>query len=198
MQYDQKRAYLRLQKCASTYVTATLSRHGICQQFTGVPHDNRVTSPEVAALCESRFCFTFIRHPLDWLGSIWRFRNGQGWGTHQELDDCRHETFDGFIEQYLVKHPGFVSELFEQFTGTLEDPLCDYIGRSENAEEDIRELFGILQIDFQEELLPPDRMNVSRTDTDLSRYRRDLRDAVTESECRVIETYSYPLWADVR
>ena len=36
MLYDDKRAYLRLQKCASTYLRDALQAHGLCEQFTGI------------------------------------------------------------------------------------------------------------------------------------------------------------------
>jgi hypothetical protein len=198
MQYDDKRAYLRLQKCASTFTVRFLKQSGLCLQRVGQPHDNRLTNPEVHKICQTRWCFTIVRHPLDWLGSIWRFRTGAGWGTHQELDDCRHDTFDGFIENYLRLHPGFVSDLFQQFTGTANAPLVHYVGRSETVVDDLRMVCQLTDAHFREDLLPKERMNVSKQDRELSAYRRDLRDAVMEAERFAIARYKYDLWTDVR
>lgn len=192
--YDEERIYLRLQKCASNYVTHTLHAHGICRQYTGTYHDNPATSARVQDLVQGRFAFTFVRHPLDWLGSIWRFRTGLQWGEHQELDDCRHETFDGYIENYLRLHPGFVSELYEQFCGPPDNPYVAFVGRVENVGVDLVQLFASLELQFDPEKLPKKRLNKSLADASLTEYRPDLRDAVMEAERKAIERFGYGVW----
>jgi hypothetical protein len=199
MHYDDKHAYLRLQKCGSSYIAAVLRAHKICQAWTGKYHDNPVTSEKVREVLADRrrIAFTFIRHPLDWLASIWRFRTGQGWGTQQELDDCRHESFNGFIDNYLRLHPGFVTELFEQFTGPADSPFVDFVGRLEFMPEDLPLAFLLMGVELQEDLLPDGKQNVSRTDPNLSRYLPHRRDLVMEAEQGAIERHNYWYWEHV-
>lgn len=61
--------------------------------------------------------FTVVRNPFGWYASFWAFRDKLGWGGDLVLGaDCVSDTFVGFLEKALIKHPRFLTELFARYT----------------------------------------------------------------------------------
>jgi len=100
------------------------------------------------AATEGRFVFTFVRHPLTWYASFWKFRwkaaEARGRPVEEGLqedarrcdepiDEClvdergRPRPFAAFMEQCLARHPGFLSHKYALYTDKAH-----FIGRQES------------------------------------------------------------------
>jgi hypothetical protein len=88
-----------------------------------------------------RFTFAFVREPLSWYGSIWRFRNQHQFHKHPihgglPYDQFIDLDFPDFVAQVAEHLPGFLSNHYELFVGPPENEI-DFIGRYENLEGDL-------------------------------------------------------------
>jgi hypothetical protein len=90
------------------------------------------------------FKFCFVREPLGWYVSWWRYMEGMNWRTWGSetdpylwsplamLNGLGSPDFNTFVENVNRKRPGFVTELFGRFAR----PSVDFIGRQENLRDD--------------------------------------------------------------
>ena len=92
---------------------------------------------------EGKFTFTFVRNPLTWYQSFWRYRrmeakDGQTmWRDAFILDEkCKAETFNKMVVNSIEKFPeGFITSLYQEFVGK-DLKKVDFIGKQENLEND--------------------------------------------------------------
>lgn len=71
--------------------------------------------------------FTFVRNPLDWYRSFWKYQLQQegGWNTWERftwhplspVGRCSHNTFEDFLRSSLEMNGGFVSRMYEWYAG---------------------------------------------------------------------------------
>jgi len=108
--------------------------------------------------------FCFVRHPIRWYESYFRYMKGLGWPSfgglstsrwhpNAELFDLSDETLEGFMRNVLDRCPGYLARMYEWFTGPVAassnaagpmiQPVddhataCTYIGRQERLVEDL-------------------------------------------------------------
>jgi hypothetical protein len=96
---------------------------------------------------EIAFSFSFVRHPLTWYESYFRYQTQNGWSSVEEnspdnlgpwvLDGCKSDKFSTFIDNCLTQLPGAYSQLVELYVGTIGVPLVDFIGKLETIAEDL-------------------------------------------------------------
>jgi hypothetical protein len=138
--------FLHIPKCGGTWVLHALSA-------LGLPLD---TQPEGLQHCiaatEGRFVFTFVRHPLTWYQSFWKYRitRAEAAGgllderireavsqANEEIDEClvdhsgRPASFADFVRQCVLRHPGFLSHKFGLYTAKAH-----FVGRQESLHAD--------------------------------------------------------------
>lgn len=89
---------------------------------------------------KSRFRFCFVRNPLSWYESFWRYSKSIGSPIYkyphplEKICSCYDDDFNCFIEKSLDICPGFVSEMYLRFVY----PDISFVGRTENLEEDLK------------------------------------------------------------
>lgn len=100
---------------------------------------------------EGFFKFCFVRHPLKWYESYWKFCSALGWPRwgeecdvaryhiNAELNDCADDDFNGFVRKVVKKHPGYVTELYGRYTR-----CADFVGKQETLANDL--LFVLQQL----------------------------------------------------
>lgn len=83
---------------------------------------------------KDRKSFGFVRNPIDWYTSFWKYRMKNNWDNNFVLDrECRSTNLEIFVRNCLDKYPeGFVSTLFKEFTEDL-----DFVGKQENLKNDL-------------------------------------------------------------
>jgi hypothetical protein len=109
-----------------------------------------------AAMAANAFKFCFVREPLKWYESYWRFmqiRNWVFWGD--ELDPYRwhpnamlnglgSSDFNQFMHNVNKKRPGYVTEMF----GWYARPGVQFVGKQESLQEDLIQAFSMMKLDI--------------------------------------------------
>jgi hypothetical protein len=123
-----------------------------------------VKSPRAPArISPDSFRFCFIREPLKWYESYWRFMvglnwNWKTWGDESDpykwhpcamLNDLESDDFNTFVSNVNKKRPGFVTEMY----GWYVRPGIGFVGKQENLRHDLLRLFSIMKLDVD-----PDRV----------------------------------------
>lgn len=104
------------------------------------------------------FWFCFVRHPVRWYESFWRYMCKREWpslgnrvdiaGTHPlaMLNGLGDDSFSAFIERVISQRPGFVSELY----GWYDRPGMSFVGRQENLVDDAVRAMHKMGLTFDE------------------------------------------------
>jgi len=102
------------------------------------------------------FKFCFVREPLSWYESYWRFMQSLDWVWKtwgDELDPYRWDScaminnlgspdFNTFMRNVNKKRPGFVTEMY----GWYVRPGVDFVGKTERLREDLLEVFSRMNL----------------------------------------------------
>lgn len=94
------------------------------------------------------FVAAFVRHPVAYYESVWKFLGSRGpgkrqhlwrhfrWHPHASASRLYHQDFNEWINRMLSNQPCWCTRLFEQYVGPKGGAFCDFIGRTETLEED--------------------------------------------------------------
>jgi len=106
-----------------------------------------------------RCVFCFVRHPVAYYVSLWRFyARIAPWASERfqqmaenlppravsEAEVRWKPDFREWIEEMLEEEPGWVTRWIERYVGPERGELCHYIGRQETLEDDFAEVMGIV------------------------------------------------------
>jgi hypothetical protein len=103
------------------------------------------------------FRFCFVREPLLWYESYWRFMQSVDWSWKSwgdELDPYRwhpcamlnnlgSSDFSAFMHNVNRKRPGFVTEMY----GWYVRPGIGFVGRQEFLRQDLIKVFSLMKLD---------------------------------------------------
>jgi hypothetical protein len=104
------------------------------------------------------FRFCFVREPLHWYESYWRFMqsldwNWDKWGDEKDpykwhpcsmLNSLGNSDFNTFMAEVNRKRPGFVTEMY----GWYVRPGIGFVGRQEHLQEDLVKAFALMKLDY--------------------------------------------------
>jgi len=140
--FNEKFIFYHIPRAGGHSMVQILYNKMIPFKYTGSPHDNYETVPP-----EGKFTFLFIRHPLEWYRSWWKFQLTQSLNITREFyDKCWDEDFNVFIDNVIEKTPGYLNHYYRWFIG--EPSVISFIGRQELYIKDLKEIFT--QIGYQE------------------------------------------------
>lgn len=142
-----------------------------------------------------RFCFAFVRNPLDWYRSYWAHRMRKGWKPQHKIDSvCASDDFETFVRHMLEKFPSYVSDLYELYAGPENDEI-GFVGRQENLIEDLiralREAGEAFDEDRIRETEPVNLGSELQQWSEKSRYPSQLEEAVLRAEHRAMKRFGY-------
>ncbi len=135
---DQHLCFLRIQKTAGTWMSIALRGSGLRCLIPDVQHyaNNKRITFRTATLEQGKDIsflpsdlssiqfVAFVRHPFSWLRSYWVDRQLNGWGGDLRIGHtCKSDDFTSFVLAVCQKHPGFVTAIFERYTGPFADTL---------------------------------------------------------------------------
>jgi hypothetical protein len=112
---------------------------------------------------EKRFVFCFVRHPLSWYESWFRYmsqpsRRWRNWGDETDvlrwhpaapLNGTGSDDFTTFVQNAIRKRPGFVTEMYGQYATSA----VSFVGRQESLREDLKTALARSGLSIDEELL---------------------------------------------
>ncbi len=116
--------------------------------------------PSLQRHVREAYSFCFVRHPLDWYESYFKFMSSLGWrhfgGLGQdpwhpnaELFDLGADEFNDFMRNIVDRCPGYASALFARYTA----PPTDFVGRQESLVDDLVTVLEALDVRFDEDRL---------------------------------------------
>lgn len=148
------------------------------------------------------FMFCFVRHPLSWYESWFKYQsikwNWRTWGTELNPDDWHplsmlnglgDPDFNQFVRNVLNKRPGFVTELFGNYT---KPNLVDFVGQQENLAEGLIQVLTRLGLPHDQDLIrkqPP--VNVSAGEPVQIQWDPELRSEVERLEYAGLVRHGY-------
>ena len=104
-----------------------------------------------------RFCF--VRHPLSWYESWWKYMGGLNWRDWGEVNRAENwhpslvlnglgsNDFNQFVRNVINERPGHVTELMFSYT----KPGISFIGKNENLTDDLISILEMLNLPFDKE-----------------------------------------------
>jgi hypothetical protein len=146
------------------------------------------------------YSFCFVRHPLSWYESWWKYMTGRGWndwGKQNSLRDWHpnlalnglgDSDFNAFVHNVVQARPGYVSELFFAFA----KPGISFVGRTENLVDDLLYVLQSRAFNFDAEALSNrSRVNVSPSAKAAIEWDPDLRRTVMQLELPALAHFGY-------
>lgn len=112
---------------------------------------------------DSTYMFAFVRHPLSWYESWFKYQSQDtrrwvkfgvegrfsAWHPNSVLNELGSSEFDVFVENVLSRRPGYVSELYFSFC----PPEIRFIGRHERLRTDLCEALREGNEKYDEDLI---------------------------------------------
>lgn len=107
------------------------------------------------------YVFTFVRHPISWYESWWKFQTGTRWKIFEPgvwhpqrvLEKCASDDFSEFIRLCIRLEPAYVTRMYEWYVGPPGAGFVDFTGRYERLADDLVRVFRLLGLDFDEAAL---------------------------------------------
>jgi hypothetical protein len=133
------------------------------------------------------FSFAFVRHPLDWYQSIWKYRTRFGeWEAKNNCkltEKCGRNDFREFIDAVIKNYPeGYYTKIVEEFA------MVDFMGRQESLADDLIKALTMAGEKFDEEVIRNyKRAHVSRN-IEVS-YTPKQKEKLLKIERKVIDIY---------
>lgn len=171
--------FLHIPKTGGTWITEVLYKLGLVEQEFSHQHANMVRvlhadkfppgkssegqpNKRLSQQIEiSTFKFCFVRDPFKWYESWWKYMNTKGWNSWGRCDDKNHwhpclsingtgsHDFDTFVENVIKIYPGFVTNLYNQYT----ENGIHFIGKQESLASDLVHVLKTMKLDIDPELI---------------------------------------------
>jgi hypothetical protein len=131
----EKIAFLHVPKTGGVWAVEAMKAAGVELEQVG-----KHTQLKDLDRYPGRFRIAFVREPLSWCRSWWVHRQTQGDWIENSIPDnvalAVEPNFEAFLEGLIAKYPGYVSALFEQFTGPADDAI-EFVGLHERLVDDL-------------------------------------------------------------
>lgn len=99
--------------------------------------------------------FTFVRHPLSWYESWWKYQAGSWlrfevprWHPQRILERCADDDFSQFIHKCLEQEPAYVTRMYEWYLGPPGQNRFDFVGKTESLRDDLSKVLQQLGYEF--------------------------------------------------
>ncbi|HRV93786.1 MAG TPA: sulfotransferase family 2 domain-containing protein [Anaerolineae bacterium] len=160
--------------------------------------NNRKTNSEID---QSPYIFCFVRHPLKWYESFWRYMCAQNWprlGNQYDVNDWHPNAilnglgdpeFNQFVRNIIAKRPGFVTEMYGWYTWSG----VNFVGKQERLVEDLLTVLRQLNVTFDEDRIRNYRpVNVSsQKNSNKIVWDESLHNEILRLESAAIRRYCY-------
>lgn len=148
------------------------------------------------------FMFCFVREPLSWYESWWRFMmsldwrrlgdeaDPHKWHPNSMLNGLGDSDFNAFMHNVNRKRPGYVTEMY----GWYVRPGVSFVGKMENLNKDLLKAFDLMKLNIEESRI----LAVARQNESPSHIPRPQWDPAVKKETLRLEyagyiRYGYPV-----
>jgi hypothetical protein len=107
-----------------------------------------------------RSSFAFVRHPVSWYESWWKFQAQTWvrwepgvWHPQRGLERCASDDFNEFIHLCIEHEPAYVSRMYEWYIGPPGVQYVNRVGRHESLADDLVEILRSLGYEPDEAVL---------------------------------------------
>ncbi|PSO78999.1 MAG: hypothetical protein BRC41_19550 [Cyanobacteria bacterium QH_9_48_43] len=150
---------------------------------------------------EFPYTFCFVRHPLSWYESFFKFQQSLGWpywGNENDYTETWHpnamlnglgdQDFNQFVCNVIDKRPGYVTEMYGWYT----PPSISFVGKQENLVYDLIQILSKLNVEFDKgKVLEMARGHVNSSPKTLINWDEYLKKKVEELEHISLLRYGY-------
>ncbi|MGB0241493.1 MAG: hypothetical protein ACPGIH_11740 [Verrucomicrobiales bacterium] len=217
-----KGIFLHVPKTGGSWVNSVLEDNNLIEKRLGVhkhidivrlQYYNRLNFPNLHSSFKSKsakvfrlvpedhFIFFFVRHPLTWYESWWKYMSQESmnwkrygdsmnpWAWHpvSDLNDVRKDDFHTFIESVIEIAPGFVSKLYSLY----QHPSVSFVGKQETLTEDLISVLEQLELPFDRDRL----INFGKVNRSVSKeapqWDPDLKSEILRLEYPALKQYGY-------
>ena len=209
--------FLHVPKTGGNWVTTVLKEAGLVQRDFGYhKHLDWHRTAECSGLqpfwkrflpscfwsdMRAAYTFCFVRHPLSWYESWWRYmsqpkvrwknfedeKNHRYWHPNAFLNGLGDTDFCSFVSNVQAKRPGYVSEMFSWFA----HPSIGMVGKQESLREDLVRALHMQNLNFDEQFfMDYPAVGVSQVRDELV-WEDSLREEVLRLEHAAIVRYGY-------
>ncbi len=150
------------------------------------------------------FKFCFVREPLRWYESYWRFMQGKNWnwknwGDEKNpykwhpcamLNGLESPDFNTFMHRVNKKRPGFVTEMY----GWYVRPGIGFVGKMESLRSDLIKVFALMNLDVDPaEISVVEEQNESPANIPVPEWDPALKKATLQMEYAGYVRFGYPI-----
>lgn len=147
---NSKSIFFHIPKTGGTWIHRALENAGVeTSHFTpkGFPHSTRHDENT-----DGYYTFAFVREPISWYKSYWKYRMNTGWEPSWWLDKhCKANNFSVFMRNVIRKQRPHVTELYARHLGIPSK--LNFVGKQENIVEDLVHVLNEVGEKFDEEKL---------------------------------------------
>jgi len=122
--------FLHLPKTGGVWVERALIKYAKVLKCNDSIHDGHIM-PDID---KNIGCFAFVRHPVDWIFSLYhqRKRKNWNWQKYLELENlCKADNLKDFYLN-ISKQPGIIKRYFDHYIHKYEYKTNFIIGKTEN------------------------------------------------------------------
>lgn len=202
--------FLHVPKTGGIWVQAALKAAGIATTWASVRLGvSTGHAPLWGYVHTYPFAFGFVRHPLAWYSSYFRFQCANGWPNWEApswhpqacLAPYASLTFAVFVQMVLAHEPSYVTRMYEWYFGPPGTMYIDAIGHQETLAQDLVAILTRLGYQGHEEPIMATPM--ANESPGVARWDRELFEQVLCSETPAIRRFygdaALPLlWRDGR
>lgn len=200
---DHDACFIHVPKTGGCWVEAALERAGVKTEEApqAVTVDKRHACPEHLS-GRHRTCFAFVRHPVAWCESWWKYFYSEDpavgnlpdlrvWHPQHCLVSLMDEDFGVFVDNLIEAFPkGYLTWLYRVYLGHQKFPQVQLVGRQERLADDLVAILRRLNVEFDETALrSTPRQNVSRCRLGEPVWDPLLRKEIEEQERHAIRQY---------
>jgi len=187
--------FLHIPKTGGNWITEIIEERKQLKRLIVEKHAdcNRLAILHKNLMKKKPFIFCFVRHPVTWYESWYKYmivREFKAWGYRPNhpcapLDVCGDPDFDQFIQNIIKKVPGFVTELYSQYT-----KKANFIGKQETLCHDFMTVMTRLKIKYNRDKIVV-KAPVNESKNMEIKWNKKLLEEIVRLEYAGIVRYGY-------
>ena len=173
--------FIHIPKTGGSWVRKYFEQTGMETKEIGANH---TTSAELGDVEELTFCF--VRHPLTWYQSYWKYKQTMKTRTNPPIDQFVDLPFAEFVTKVLAEHGDYLYWFYSMFIKNAK-----YIGKQENLRADFETVLRLAELPIDRTLLGGPDENKSIRPPASAKYSLPLAEKVMRHEIRLARQFDY-------